>query len=477
MKICAAIYIGSFEVIMKVYSFTKKGDMREIDALRMPLELIPMDGANASISKEVCDSLCLVLNDMYKKAEAYNPDIIKCFCGAALRNAANELFVLEQIRMRNGIDVQVISNSEQRFLNYEALANTESFEQYVKNSALLVDVGGSSLQLTLFLNSKIVTTQHIMMGVSTVNSDIWRLGNTDDVDEQVMDLLTKELDVFAMMYLGQTALDYLVILGDQLAAKEDGGIEVLTENFKFKKAQKLLYKAYTKTLKAKHVVIPGYSVCDGMAYNEAVDIGWITRKHDYEADVVNLSYAMSKRYGSYQPHLKALDTISMQIFDAMKKYHNMGVRERIMLRVVAILHDCGKYISIANAADCSYSIIKSSEILGLSHDEREMVAWAVAFNRSELLPYEELRDTFSEYEYMIVVKMVAILKVANALDRTHKQKLKNVSISVRDGKLNITIESKASMTLERTLFAKRADFFESVFSIRPVLKERVQREV
>ena len=54
------------------------------------------------------------------------------------------------------------------------------------------------------------------------------------------------------------------------------------------------------------------------------------------------------------------------------------------MRVVAILHDCGKYISISEAANCSYTIIMSSEILGLSHREQEMVATTLAYNRKEL---------------------------------------------------------------------------------------------
>ena len=142
------------------------------------------------------------------------------------------------------------------------------------------------------------------------------------------------------------------------------------------------------------------------------------------------------------------------------------------MRVVAILHDCGKYISISEAANCSYTIIMSSEILGLSHREREMIATTVAYNRKELEAYEDVADRFTQKEYMTMVKLLAILKVANALDRSHRQKFKEIKMSVRKGKLDIVVESSDSIVLEKGLFEEKADFFEEIFSIRPQIRER-----
>ena len=155
----------------------------------------------------------------------------------------------------------------------------------------------------------------------------------------------------------------------------------------------------------------------------------------------------------------------------MKKYHGMGKRQKVLIQCIAILHDCGKYISIAEAADCSYAIIMSSEILGLTHKERELIATTVEFNRKPVEPYENLSDRFTVEEYLIILKLLAILKVANALDRSHKQKIKNVSMKVKDRELVISIEANSSLALEKGLFKKNADFFADIFSIKPVLKE------
>ena len=71
-----------------------------------------------------------------------------------------------------------------------------------------------------------------------------------------------------------------------------------------------------------------------------------------------------------------------------------------------------------------------------------------------------------------MVQLLAILKVANAMDRSHKQKFKNVHMSVKDKKLDILIEANSSISLEKGLFKEKADFFEEVFAIRPVIREK-----
>ena len=73
-----------------------------------------------------------------------------------------------------------------------------------------------------------------------------------------------------------------------------------------------------------------------------------------------------------------------------------------------------------------------------------------------------------DFEY--IAKLAAILKVANAMDRSHKQKFKNVKTSVSGRNLIITIETEDDVTLEKGLFESKASFFEEVFSMKPVIK-------
>ena len=164
----------------------------------------------------------------------------------------------------------------------------------------------------------------------------------------------------------------------------------------------------------------------------------------------------------------------MSIFDTMKKVHGLGKRERLLLQIAAQLNDCGKYISQTDVGECSFRIIMATEIIGLSHTEREMVAYVAKYNRDEFEYYEKLGEhtTLSWEAYLMIAKLTAILRVANGLDRSHKQKFQNVKTSLKDDQLVITVDTTEDITLETGLLTTRAKFFEEVYSVRPVIKQK-----
>ena len=503
MKLFASIYIGSYEVTMKIFEIGQENSLKEIDCLKMQLD-ISMDMLHkGEVLQSTMDRLCKVLLDMKKVMNNYKVDGFDCVASSNLRQAKNELYVLEQIKLRTGLNVKVLSNSEQRFLGYEAVASMEEFDRYISESAVLVDVGGLSLQMTLFSKGKIVTTQQLPLGTVSVADDLQRLGSVDNATDQIYEVVYKEIDVFKTMFLKDIKPQYLILLGDQVntnaelfsdvAAKElkqedyteflrkinrqfikqlAKKYDVFLDNENLVEPFVMVHRAIVDKVEPEFVYAPGIAVSEGIAYDYCFKKKWLEQSHDFSADVISAAWSIAKRYGSYQPHLKALVKFSGLIFDATKKYHGMGKRERILMEAIAILHDCGKYISIADASDCSYTIIMSSEILGLTHKEREIIATTVAANRRQLMGYEYYQDRFTPHEYLMISKLLAMLKVANALDRSHKQKLKSVDMKVKKSELVITIESNASIGLEKGFFSKNADFFESVFSIRPIIREK-----
>ncbi len=177
-------------------------------------------------------------------------------------------------------------------------------------------------------------------------------------------------------------------------------------------------------------------------------------------------------YQSYSPHIEALTRLTTNLFDAMKKVHGLGKRQRLLLEVATILHDCGKFVSLSESQENAYQIIKSSEIIGLTHQERLIVAFTVLYNTQPLEDYEEVSDRLGQEDYLCVAKLSAILRVANALDQSHRQKFKNMKIAIKGRQLVITVEAFEDISLEQALFDAKTSYFENVYSMKPVLKEK-----
>ena len=119
----------------------------------------------------------------------------------------------------------------------------------------------------------------------------------------------------------------------------------------------------------------------------------------------------------------------------------------------------------------------STEIIGLSHAERELIANVVKFIKMPFEYYNEAdsKAMIDRKDYMQVAKLTAIMRVANVLDRSHKQKIEEISAAVKDQELIMRVNSKEDLTLEKALLTEAADFFEEIFSIRPVLKRKKQK--
>lgn len=500
----AAIYIGSYEVSLKIFELSSVKGVREIDYVRARIELGKDAYQKEYIGYELMEELGNVLAEYKQIMEGYQVDDYAAYAGSVLRNTKNKLFVLDQLYIRTGIRIQVLSNSEHRFIGYKSVAFREEFDEMTRQGAAVVDLGGGSLQVTLFSEGKVVTTQHMVLGSMRLREQLSMIGNSvAHYENQLEEMINKDLEVFKSLYLKENKMKYIIFMGDyimELMKKVEKKGDKVVSSEKFVKNMRkfysknleniaaelnlsnendpllipyiVLYTRITEELSAEEIWAPGVSISDGMAYDYAEKNRIIKPAHDFEEDIISAAKQMSKRYESFSPHIDALTQMANLIFDSMKKVHGLGKRERLLLQVAAILHDCGKYVSLARGAECAYNIIMESEIIGLSHLEREIVACIVLYNRYPLDDYEQLADRMDHESYMMVAKLTAILRVANAMDRSHKQKFKNVKISIRRKQLIITIETVDDIILEKGLFDRKSELFERVFGMKPVIKEK-----
>jgi len=191
--------------------------------------------------------------------------------------------------------------------------------------------------------------------------------------------------------------------------------------------------------------------------------------------VVSFARALGERYHYGAAHSAEVEKNSLLLFDRLLRVHGLGQRERLLLQIACILHDTGKHINLRRHYAYSYDLILSSDILGFSDNEKQIIA-TVAYYHSRFRP--SLEDSrfalLSDAQRIVTAKLAAILRLADAMDRSHRQKASDCQIALKGDKLLIRVKSDEDMSLEEWTFEDKADFFEEVFGILPVLQIQVR---
>lgn len=111
------------------------------------------------------DVLCEVLNDFKRMMQDFGVQEYRVCGTSAFRELASPLIVIEQIYRRTGLKIEILSNAEQHFLGYKSIAAIEKgFKKMIQKGTAILDVGGGSLQVSLFDKDALVTTQSLKMG-------------------------------------------------------------------------------------------------------------------------------------------------------------------------------------------------------------------------------------------------------------------------------------------------------------------------
>lgn len=516
-----AIDVGSHEMELKIFELSKKDGIRQVDDIIHLVDLGTDTYIDGRISFGHVAEVKDILSDFKKKMDGYKIENYRACATSAFRDMENAELVLSQIEHETGVHIEVLANSEQRFLDYKSVASKgEEFERVISKTAAIIDIGGGSIQISVFEKDRLVLTQNLLLGVLRIQEHLQRIGaGSRKMRALVEEMVNSQMHVFEKLYLEGRNVKNLIIVDDYISEVVQGskydfqagmtdtpekrrrtgefiattdfhrfmgslerysssdlalkmGIE--DDNVPLLRISAIIARCIADRLKAELLWFPCVTLCDGIVYEFAQERRYLRASHDFEKDILACAEELSRRYRGSEERSDTIGRIALKIFDSTKKFHGMGKRERLLLQLAATLHDCGKYVSMTSPAQCGYNIIKSTEIIGISSIEQEIVACVVRFNH-ENYSFRKLMSEESALERaqcLTVARLTAILRVANALDRSHKKKFTNMQIRTLGREMAINVETSKDISLEKGLFGQRAEFFEEVFGIRPVIKQK-----
>jgi exopolyphosphatase/guanosine-5'-triphosphate,3'-diphosphate pyrophosphatase len=196
-------------------------------------------------------------------------------------------------------------------------------------------------------------------------------------------------------------------------------------------------------------------------------------KEEFYRQTIASAVSLGRRYRFDEAHNRHVARLSLLLFDALKNEHGCGERDRLLLEVAATLHDIGMFIRGLHHEKHGQYIVANTEIFGLKPEEQAIVANVIGCHRG---PPPDEKDinymALQREERTLVLKLSALLRIADALDRTHSQRVKDLSLE-RDGdtlmiRVNPGENRPAGFDLstERLSLEEKSSLFADVFGYR-----------
>jgi exopolyphosphatase/guanosine-5'-triphosphate,3'-diphosphate pyrophosphatase len=145
----------------------------------------------------------------------------------------------------------------------------------------------------------------------------------------------------------------------------------------------------------------------------------------------------------------------------------------VLLSVAAILHDTGMYLSARSHHKHSMYLIQNSDLFGLSRSDITLVALVARYHRRTTPKAVHAEyAALSREDRLAVAKLAAILRVADALDRSHSQRIAVVDCRREKGRFVIVVKNVEDLSIEQLGVASKGDMFEEVYGRSVVLEKK-----
>ncbi|NCA98420.1 MAG: HD domain-containing protein [Clostridia bacterium] len=503
----AALDVGSHEITLKIAQLERTGLPLELETVRQTLAIGTDTYRTGEISDETVRELVAVIERMAGKIREYKVTQVFAVATSAIREARNRQVVLDQIDRIFRHPIQVLSNAQERYFHSLAtIAHWPPFTDQIKEGTLVLDLGSGSIQVTVFDKGAFLFSQNMRLGALRIRellSDLER--RTADFGRLMEDYISTDLENYRALEPKGTTYKNLVVLGadtsfmkllaglapDQPASLSANQIEAIYrkllittpaelsmnydipgENASLLLPAAILIQKFIDFTGVKTISMPVASLSDGLLVEMVRLHGHIELSHDPDDDILHAARQMVRRYQSNKRHVQQVEQAAARIFDATRRLHRLGARQRLLLQLASLLHDTGKFINMNHHKIRSYHIILSTEIIGLSDEEQRQVAWVARFYSGTVGYHEPGFEELVPKAQLEVLKLAAILRLADSLDASHRQAVTIEDISMDDDNLFLHISSPEDLTLVQWSFEHKSPLFRTVFGVTPRIKVR-----
>jgi exopolyphosphatase / guanosine-5'-triphosphate,3'-diphosphate pyrophosphatase len=161
MQRIAAIDIGSNALRMIVGEVNEKWQVESLENIRLPVRLGKDAFTVGRLKEDTIQQAVDAFRHFRRVADDFKVTKIRAIATSAMREVSNGEILMDRILRTSKIDVEVISGEEEARLIHRAVSKSINL---IRKRAVLIDIGGGSVEVTISEGRNIVSTESYNMG-------------------------------------------------------------------------------------------------------------------------------------------------------------------------------------------------------------------------------------------------------------------------------------------------------------------------
>lgn len=176
---------------------------------------------------------------------------------------------------------------------------------------------------------------------------------------------------------------------------------------------------------------------------------------------------VARHYGVPLAHARQVAKLARSLFLGLASLHRLHVFAARCLEAAAYLHDVGHYVSSTRHHRHSYYLVANSDLPGFTDREQLIIATICRYHRKALPTgdHDEFRLLKPE-ERKAVLQLAPLLRIADGLDRGHRQLVESISCQVKAEETRILVEGRPGIELDLWAAREAAAAFGEVYKTR-----------
>ena len=495
----AAIDAGSNAVRLSIARAFSALDIEPLVNERFPLRLGEGVFVRHRFSEEILKKAVKAFRHLHELMEEYGVTKYRAVATSATREARNSGTLVHRVKQATGIRLEVITAKEESRLGREAAVAALGPETPPN---CVVDLGGGSLEINILRDHSIL--QSAQLPVGTV-----RLMTTLGIPGTIRPVQAEQVRRYVRALL-ESRLPSRPNLGDQLAVALGGNAETLSnvapgprreglptldvsllrerlpdilerdlrERMKSYGVRRdradvmgvaaIIFVVLGRYLNIHHFLIPTVGIREGILQEIAREAFSRKEPHRYNAESRQMligTRSFARRFEYDQRHAEHARELSVMLFDHLQPLHHLPAQARVQLEAGALLHDIGHRITHRGHHKHGEYLALNGDIPGLEGRDRNIVAAVVRYHNRKSTPNADhpAYSALNNNDKRIARRLAAILRIAEGLDHSHRQRIQDLRASFQRGAVTIQLRTRGDATEDIRDAERSSSLFEREF--------------